>query len=132
MPKGVSSHPADTYERKNCRFCHEPITLLQMAKHEKKCEKLTPEQRHKNTSARATYYRLKAKKRHGELPYLAPNGTPAKRPYNKTGLYAGRQAIRLNGKKGRLTVQLSVPMKVALSVIRELVPHIEIDRVGVE
>jgi len=121
-----------TFAKKNCHFCHEPITENNYAKHEAKCQKLTPEQRHKNASARATYYRLKARKAHGELAYLPTNGTPAKRPYNKTGLYAGRGAIRLNGKKGRLTVQLSVPMKVALSVIRELVPHIEIDRVGVE
>jgi len=128
MPRGISTHPANTYEKKNCRFCHEPITILQMARHEKKCEKLTPEQRRKVTSARATYYRMKAKKRHGELPYLPPNGTPAKRSYNKTGLYSRRRSL----KKGRLSVVLSVPMSIALSVIRQLVPHIEIDRVGVE
>jgi hypothetical protein len=127
MPRGIPASGA--IKKSTCRYCKELISNLNISKHEVACAKRTPEQRAKLTSARATYYRHKdsnLEKYRASTSLVAS----AKRPYNKTGQY--RQAIRLNGKKGRLTVQLSVPMKVALTIVRELVPHIEIDRVGVE
>jgi len=111
--------------RKNCRHCHEPIAIGAFDRHEKMCANRTPEERVKATQTRAYYYH------HIQLP-VPTNGKPvARRAYKKSGLFVGRGRLK-SVKNGRLAVQLSVPMAIALSVIRELVPHVQIDRVGVE
>ena len=112
------------FSKKNCRYCHEPIATNAHERHENMCATRTPEARLKASKTRSYYYG-------SQLPVPTNGKAVTKRAYNKSGLFVGR----INGrrlKNGRLAVQLSVPMAVALSVIKELVPHVQIDRVGVE
>jgi len=121
-----------TYERKECRHCHQVLSVHALDRHEKVCAKSTPEERAARSQARmwaaqrADRVHPQARKPSNALVVQSrkvgrPRGSGTKRHHR----------LFTNGKGRRLYATISVDLSTALALIREAFPHIQIDRVGV-
>jgi hypothetical protein len=131
VPSNGKSKSDHRHATTACRYCHQPIDIGWLDRHEAACQKRTPEERAAENKKRAgqreyyrSWYRAQRAAKRG-VPAVAKNGN---------GRVARRHqghSLFTNGSGKRLSATISIDFKSFREVLLQLAPMLSIDKVEV-